>query len=83
MMNVYENIAYGLRCAGASKDVIRTKVHDVLERISLPDVANREINQLSGGQKQRIAIARCMVLDPMCCCWTSHLARWTLSCARR
>jgi spermidine/putrescine transport system ATP-binding protein len=33
MMNVYENIAYGLRCAGASKDVIRTKVHDVLERI--------------------------------------------------
>lgn len=64
MMNVYENIAYGLRCTGASKDVIRTKVHDVLERISLPDVANREITQLSGGQKQRIAIARCMVLDP-------------------
>ncbi|MCC0037068.1 MAG: ABC transporter ATP-binding protein [Hoeflea sp.] len=64
MMNVYENIAYGLRCAGASKDVIRSKVHDVLERISLPDVANREISQLSGGQKQRIAIARCMVLDP-------------------
>ena len=63
MMNVYENIAYGLRCTGASKDVIRTKVHDVLERISLPDVAGREISQLSGG-KQRIAIARCMVLDP-------------------
>ena len=64
MMNVYENIAYGLRCAGASTAEIRTKVHDVLERISLPDVANREISQLSGGQKQRIAIARCMVLDP-------------------
>ncbi|MEQ8737315.1 MAG: ATP-binding cassette domain-containing protein, partial [Hoeflea sp.] len=64
MMNVYENIAYGLRCAGASKEEIRTKVRDVLERISLPDVANREISQLSGGQKQRIAIARCMVLDP-------------------
>jgi len=64
MMNVYENIAYGLRCTGASKDVIRNKVHDVLERISLPDVANREITQLSGGQKQRIAIARRMVLDP-------------------
>lgn len=64
MMNVYENIAYGLRCNGASKDEIKTKVHDVLDRISLPDVANREITQLSGGQKQRIAIARCMVLDP-------------------
>ncbi len=64
MMNVYENIAYGLRCQRLSKDEIRTKVHDVLERIALPDVANREIHQLSGGQKQRIAIARCMVLDP-------------------
>lgn len=64
MMNVYENIAYGLRCNGVSKKNIHTKVHDVLERISLPDVADREITQLSGGQKQRIAIARCMVLDP-------------------
>ncbi len=64
MMNVYENIAYGLRCNGASKSVIKTKVADVLERVALPDVAKREIHQLSGGQKQRIAIARCMALDP-------------------
>ncbi|MEP0234832.1 ABC transporter ATP-binding protein [Roseibium sp.] len=64
MMNVYENIAYGLRCNGNDKDEIKRKVHDVLERIALPDVADREIHQLSGGQKQRIAIARCMVLDP-------------------
>ncbi|MTH99072.1 ABC transporter ATP-binding protein [Roseibium sp. RKSG952] len=64
MMNVYENIAYGLRCNGVSNAEIKKKVHDVLERIALPDVANREIHQLSGGQKQRIAIARCMVLDP-------------------
>jgi len=64
MMNVYENIAYGLRCNGVSSDQIRRRVHDVLERIALPDVAEREIHQLSGGQKQRIAIARCMVLDP-------------------
>lgn len=64
MMNVYENIAYGLRCRGDSTQEIKRRVHDVLERIALPDVANREIHQLSGGQKQRIAIARCMVLDP-------------------
>jgi len=64
MMNVFENIAYGLRCAGAPKSEIPKKVKDVLERIALPDVGNREIHQLSGGQKQRIAIARCMVLDP-------------------
>lgn len=64
MMDVYENIAYGLRCAGASKDEIATKVADVLERVALPDLARREIHQLSGGQKQRIAIARCMALNP-------------------
>ena len=64
MMNVYENIAYGLRCQGVAKEDIKTKVADVLERVSLPDVAMKEISQLSGGQKQRIAIARCMVLDP-------------------
>lgn len=64
MMNVFENIAYGLRCTGAGSAEIRRKVHDVLERIALPDVAERDISQLSGGQKQRIAIARCMVLDP-------------------
>jgi len=64
MMNVAENIAYGLRCRGASKAEIERRIADVLERISLPDVATKEIHQLSGGQKQRIAIARCMVLDP-------------------
>lgn len=64
MMNVYENIAYGLRCRGAKPAEIDERVKDVLERIALPDVGQREIHQLSGGQKQRIAIARCMVLDP-------------------
>ena len=64
MMNVYDNIAYGLRCSGASVTDVKKKVHDVLERVALPDVAMRDISQLSGGQKQRIAIARCMVLDP-------------------
>lgn len=64
MMNVFENIAYGLRCIGTDRDEIKRRVHDVLNRVALPDVANREIHQLSGGQKQRIAIARCMVLDP-------------------
>ncbi len=64
MMNVFENIAYGLRCAGVAKADIAPKVRAVLERVALPDVAEREIHQLSGGQKQRIAIARCMVLDP-------------------
>ncbi len=64
MMNVGENIAYGLRCRGAGKAEIADKVRDVLDRIGLPGVAHKQVNQLSGGQKQRIAIARCMVLEP-------------------
>ena len=64
MMNVGENIAYGLRCHGAGRADIKRKVADVLARVGLPGVEAKEISQLSGGQKQRIAIARCMVLEP-------------------
>ena len=64
MMNVGENIAYGLRCRGAGRAEIEDRVRGVLERIGLPDVAHKQIAQLSGGQRQRIAIARCMVLEP-------------------
>jgi spermidine/putrescine transport system ATP-binding protein len=64
MMNVGENIAYGLRCHGAGRADIKRKVADVLARVGLPGVEAKEISQLSGGQKQRIVIARCMVLEP-------------------
>ncbi|MFN3628399.1 MAG: ABC transporter ATP-binding protein, partial [Parvibaculum sp.] len=64
MMNVGENIAYGLHCRGAGKAEITERVRNVLERIGLPDVAQKQVAQLSGGQRQRIAIARCMVLEP-------------------
>ncbi|MBX9459490.1 MAG: ABC transporter ATP-binding protein [Rhizobium sp.] len=64
MMNVGENIAYGLRCRGAGRAEIEERVRNVLDRIGLPGVANKQVAQLSGGQRQRIAIARCMVLEP-------------------
>ncbi|MDP2738780.1 MAG: ABC transporter ATP-binding protein [Pseudorhodobacter sp.] len=64
MMNVGENIAYGLRCRGENKTEITAKVAAMLDRISMPGVQEKQISQLSGGQKQRIAIARCMVLNP-------------------
>ncbi len=64
MMNVADNIAYGLRRKGLDKQVIARKVGEVLERIDLPGIENRKIAELSGGQKQRVAIARCMVLQP-------------------
>ena len=64
MMNIGENIAYGLRCRGESKSAIVDKVRAVLDRVGLPGVEDKQVSQLSGGQKQRIAIARCMVLEP-------------------
>jgi len=64
MMNIADNIGYGLRRQGMPKAEIKRRVAEVLERIGLPDVAMRRVDELSGGQKQRIAIARCMVLEP-------------------
>ena len=64
MMNVYENVAFGLRRRGEKGAAVDRKVRDVLERVGLPDAGEKQVSQLSGGQKQRIAIARCLVLDP-------------------
>jgi spermidine/putrescine transport system ATP-binding protein len=64
MMNVADNIGYGLRRAGLPKRDITRKVGEVLERIGLPEIGRRRVDELSGGQKQRVAIARCMVLEP-------------------
>jgi len=64
MMNVQENVAYGLKRRGVGKAEIRDRVKAVLARVGLPDSGPKSINALSGGQKQRIAIARAMVLEP-------------------
>ena len=64
MMNVAENVAYGLKRRGIDKATIAQKVNETLARVGLPDAGPKQVSQLSGGQKQRIAIARCLVLDP-------------------
>jgi spermidine/putrescine transport system ATP-binding protein len=64
MMNVGENIAFGLHRRGEKKAVIKKKVTAILERVELSGFEDKKIDQLSGGQKQRVAIARCLVLDP-------------------
>lgn len=64
MMTIAENIGYGLRRNGVPKAEIARKVDEALERIGLPGIGNRKVDELSGGQKQRVAIARCMVLEP-------------------
>ncbi|OSQ41238.1 ABC transporter ATP-binding protein [Thalassospira sp. MCCC 1A01428] len=64
MMNVAQNVAYGLRRRGVGRATIDKKVAETLARVGLPDSGQKQISQLSGGQKQRIAIARCLVLEP-------------------
>jgi putative spermidine/putrescine transport system ATP-binding protein len=63
-MTIFENIAFPLRVRHEASAEIRRKVHDVLELIRLPDVADRKPAELSGGQQQRISLARCIVYNP-------------------
>ncbi len=65
-LDVYENIAFGLRIRRLPKADINRRVREVLELVGLPptEFSHRRINQLSGGQQQRIALARALVLEP-------------------
>ena len=63
-LNVYENIAFGLRVAKLPKDEIDRRVNRMLEIVSLKGYGHRRIGALSGGQQQRVAIARALVNQP-------------------
>lgn len=64
MMNVGDNVGYGLARRGVAKEEIKRRVGDMLKRVSLPHSQDKRVDQLSGGQKQRVAIARSLVLEP-------------------
>ena len=64
MMDVNENIAFGLKRRKLPSTDIKRKVASILERVGLPEYGEKKISQLSGGQKQRVAIARALVLEP-------------------
>ena len=63
-MDVYENIAFGLRLKKLSKSVIDDKVKRMLKLVNLSGFEKRNIDSLSGGQQQRVAIARALVNEP-------------------
>ena len=63
-LDVFENIAFGLRIAKVPEDEIRQRVGEMLEVVSLKGFDRRRIDQLSGGQQQRVAIARALVNRP-------------------
>ncbi len=63
-LNVYENIAFGLRLKKVSRDIIDQKVMKMLKLIGLEGYEKKNVTRLSGGQQQRVAIARALVNEP-------------------
>ncbi len=63
-LNVYENIAFGLRLKKMKEKDIQAKVREMLELVNLKGFGSRNINSLSGGQQQRVAIARALAVNP-------------------
>ncbi len=63
-LNVFENIAFSLRCKKVPEQEIHARVMEALERVQLASYGTRTIQQLSGGQQQRVAIARAIINRP-------------------
>ena len=63
-LNVYDNIAFGLKLKKISKDIIEQKVKRMLSLVGLEGFDNRDVTLLSGGQQHRVAIARALVNEP-------------------
>ena len=63
-LNIYENVAFGLKSRRFPADEVNQRVSRRLEMLGLDDMADRYPHQLSGGQKQRVALARALVNEP-------------------
>ena len=63
-LDVFENIAFGLRIAKVPQDEVEQRVAEMLEVVSLKGFEQRRVDQLSGGQQQRVALARTLAQNP-------------------
>lgn len=63
-LNVFENVAFGLRIQKVNNNEITRRVEEALKFVNLAGYGKREIQEMSGGQRQRVAIARAIVNDP-------------------
>ncbi len=63
-LNVYDNVAFGMRVHKKSEKQVKETVREMLAMVNLSGFANRNVNSLSGGQQQRVAIARALANDP-------------------
>jgi len=81
-LNVFENVAFGLRLKKMDEETIRRKVRDMLEVVGLKGFERRSIGQMSGGQQQRVPLPAVWSMSLRSCCWTSLWVHWTSSSAR-
>jgi iron(III) transport system ATP-binding protein len=63
-LNVFENVAFGLRAAKTPREQLGGRVQKALELVNLPGYEKRPVFELSGGEQQRVAIARAVVIEP-------------------
>jgi spermidine/putrescine transport system ATP-binding protein len=63
-LDVFENVAFGLRRQRVAKQEVKRRVGEMLEMVDLPNFERRQPSQLSGGQQQRVALARALVNQP-------------------
>ena len=63
-LNVYENVAFGLKRLNKDNSEIAKRTSEVLELVQMKDLSSRKPNQLSGGQQQRVALARALAPQP-------------------
>ncbi len=63
-LDVFENIAFGLKLKHLARQAVDRRVNEVLELTGLSGLGRRSPGQLSGGQQQRVALARCIVMEP-------------------
>jgi len=63
-MNVYENLSFGLRLRGETRQIIDKKVRDAADILGLEELLDRKPKQMSGGQRQRVALGRAIVRNP-------------------